>query len=49
MHHPSYSIELHVILNVFLFIGLVVGDMLMAIFWMIVGLYTPLSYHVLPL
>ncbi len=32
-----------------LFIGLVVGDMLMAILWMVVGLYAPLSYHVLPL
>ena len=32
-----------------LFIGLVVGDMVMAIFWLIVGIFTPFSYHVLPL
>lgn len=32
-----------------LFIGLVVGDMLMALFWLVVGLYAPFSYHVLPL
>ncbi len=32
-----------------LFIGLIVGDMLMAILWLIVGLFTPISYHVLPL
>lgn len=32
-----------------LFIGLVVGDMLMAIVWLIVGLFAPVTYHVLPL
>jgi hypothetical protein len=32
-----------------LFIGLVVGDMVMAVVWLIVGLFTPFSYHVLPL
>jgi hypothetical protein len=32
-----------------LFVGLVVGDMVMAVFWMIVGLTGPLNYHVLPL
>jgi hypothetical protein len=32
-----------------LFIGLVVGDMVMAIFWLTVGFFTPASYHVLPL
>lgn len=32
-----------------MFIGLVVGDMVMALFWLMVGLYAPLSYHVLPL
>lgn len=32
-----------------LFIGLVVGDMVMAMAWLIVGLFTPVSYHVLPL
>jgi len=32
-----------------LFIGLVVGDMVMAIVWLIVGLFAPVSYHVLPL
>jgi hypothetical protein len=32
-----------------LFIGLVVGDMVMAVFWLIVGIFTPISYHVLPL
>lgn len=31
------------------FIGMIVGDMLMAIIWLIVGLFTPISYHVLPL
>lgn len=32
-----------------LFIGLIVGDMVMAVVWLIVGLFTPISYHVLPL
>ncbi|SMC26992.1 hypothetical protein SAMN02746041_02834 [Desulfacinum hydrothermale DSM 13146] len=32
-----------------LFIGLIVGDMLMAVAWMVAGLFTPFSYHVLPL
>ncbi len=32
-----------------LFVGLVVGDTVMAIAWLIVGLFTPVSYHVLPL
>ena len=32
-----------------LFIGLVVGDMVMAVVWLIVGIFTPISYHVLPL
>lgn len=32
-----------------LFIGLVVGDMVMAMAWLIVGIFTPVSYHVLPL
>ncbi|ABK15951.1 DUF6785 family protein [Syntrophobacter fumaroxidans] len=32
-----------------LFIGLIVGDMIMAVIWLIVGLFTPISYHVLPL
>jgi hypothetical protein len=32
-----------------LFIGLIVGDITMAIVWLIVGLFTPFSYHVLPL
>lgn len=32
-----------------LFIGLIVGDMVMAIVWLIVGIFTPISYHVLPL
>lgn len=32
-----------------LFIGLIVGDMVMAIAWLIVGLFMPISYHVLPL
>jgi hypothetical protein len=32
-----------------LFIGLVVGDMVMAIFWLVVGIFAPVSYHVLPL
>ena len=31
------------------FIGLIVGDITMAIFWLIVGIFTPMSYHVLPL
>lgn len=31
------------------FIGLIVGDMLMAVVWMVAGLFTPFSYHVLPL
>ena len=31
------------------FIGLIVGDMLMAIIWLIVGFWAPISYHVLPL
>jgi hypothetical protein len=32
-----------------LFVGLIVGDITMAIVWLIVGLFTPFSYHVLPL
>jgi hypothetical protein len=32
-----------------LFIGLVVGDMVMAMVWLIVGLFSPFTYHVLPL
>ncbi|MGQ9795075.1 DUF6785 family protein [Desulfosoma sp.] len=32
-----------------LFVGLVVGDTVMAITWLVVGLFTPVSYHVLPL
>jgi hypothetical protein len=32
-----------------LFIGLVVGDMVMALVWLAVGVFTSLSYHVLPL
>ncbi len=32
-----------------LFIGLIVGDMVMAVGWLIVGLFMPISYHVLPL
>lgn len=32
-----------------LFIGLIAGDMLMAIFWLVVGTFAPISYHVLPL
>lgn len=32
-----------------LFVGLVVGDMVMAVFWLVVGFFTPVSYHVLPL
>jgi len=32
-----------------LFIGLIVGDITMAIFWLIIGMFTPISYHVLPL
>jgi hypothetical protein len=32
-----------------LFIGLVVGDMLMAIFWLLVGFFASTSYHALPL
>lgn len=31
------------------FIGLIAGDMLMAIFWLVVGFFAPVSYHVLPL
>ncbi len=31
------------------FIGLIVGDVLMAIIWLIVGIYTPTTYHVFPL
>jgi hypothetical protein len=33
----------------YLFIGLVVGDIIMAIFWLAVGIFAPVSYHVLPL
>jgi hypothetical protein len=33
----------------FLFIGMVVGDFVMAIVWLIVGIFAPVSYHVLPL
>jgi hypothetical protein len=32
-----------------LFIGMIVGDLAMAIFWLIVGIFTPISYHALPL
>jgi hypothetical protein len=32
-----------------LFIGLIVGDITMSIVWLIVGIFTPFSYHVLPL
>ncbi len=32
-----------------LFVGLIVGDIVMAIVWLIVGIFTPISYHVLPL
>jgi hypothetical protein len=32
-----------------LFIGLVVGDMLMAIFWLLAGFFASISYHALPL
>ncbi|HBZ54961.1 MAG TPA: hypothetical protein DEO88_06115 [Syntrophobacteraceae bacterium] len=32
-----------------LFIGLVVGDMVMAIFWLMVGFFASTSYHALPL
>ncbi|MGO9691020.1 MAG: DUF6785 family protein [Syntrophobacteraceae bacterium] len=32
-----------------LFIGLVTGDMLMALVWLMVGTFAPFSYHVLPL
>lgn len=32
-----------------LFIGLIAGDMLMAILWLVVGIFAPVSYHVLPL
>lgn len=32
-----------------LFIGLVVGDMVMAVVWLVVGMFMPISYHVLPL
>jgi|WetSurMetagenome_2_1015567.scaffolds.fasta_scaffold01148_14 hypothetical protein len=31
------------------FIGLIVGDIVMAILWLIVGLFTQISYHALPL
>jgi hypothetical protein len=31
------------------FIGLIVGDIIMAIVWLIVGLFTQISYHALPL
>jgi len=33
----------------YLFIGLVVGDMIMAMFWLAIGFFAPVSYHVLPL
>ena len=32
-----------------LFIGLIVGDITMAVVWLIVGIFTPISYHVFPL
>jgi hypothetical protein len=32
-----------------LFVGLVVGDLVMAAFWLVVGLFASMSYHVLPL
>lgn len=31
------------------FIGLIVGDMAMAILWLVAGLFMPVSYHALPL
>lgn len=31
------------------FVGLIFGDMIMAIVWLIAGFWTPISYHVLPL
>jgi hypothetical protein len=31
------------------FIGLVVGDLVMATVWLVVGLFASISYHVLPL
>jgi hypothetical protein len=32
-----------------LFIGMVVGDFVMAVVWLVVGVFAPVSYHVLPL
>ncbi len=32
-----------------LFFGLIVGDMVMALIWLVVGFFAPISYHVLPL
>lgn len=32
-----------------LFVGMIVGDLVMAIIWLIVGMFNPISYHVLPL
>lgn len=32
-----------------LFIGMIVGDLTMAIVWLAVGIFTPISYHALPL
>jgi hypothetical protein len=32
-----------------LFIGMVVGDMVMACFWLGVGMFSSISYHALPL
>lgn len=32
-----------------LFVGLIVGDITMAVLWLIVGLFASISYHVLPL
>ncbi len=32
-----------------LFIGMVVGDVLMAFFWLVIGWFASISYHVLPL
>jgi hypothetical protein len=32
-----------------LFFGLIVGDMVMALIWLVVGFFASISYHVLPL
>jgi hypothetical protein len=31
-----------------LFVGLVTGDMLMALVWLVIGLFSPVGYHVMP-